>query len=139
MSAMQQVIRQIVEQHNQAGSFCDPAITPEFHLKVESAGYMPLVIERLFAPDHGRQVVSVAHYGEQNGDAMRDPEMCFDFETGEPLYFRNDYIGVEQYVYVTPERAQYYPRLLRELTSFAATWARNLRAQGFTAQSEAVH
>jgi len=23
-------------------------------------------------------VISVAHYGEQNGDLMRDPEMCFE-------------------------------------------------------------
>jgi hypothetical protein len=23
-----------------------------------------------------------AHYGEQNGDLMRDPEMCFEFRDG---------------------------------------------------------
>jgi hypothetical protein len=42
--------------------------------------------------------VSVAHYGEQNSDLMRDPEMLFEVvETAgsvsfRPFYFRNDYI-----------------------------------------------
>jgi hypothetical protein len=26
----------------------------------------------------GLPALSVCHYGEQNGDAMRDPEMCFE-------------------------------------------------------------
>jgi len=26
----------------------------------------------------GLPALSVAHYGEQNGDLMRDPEMCFE-------------------------------------------------------------
>ena len=40
----------------------------------------------------------VTHYGEQNGDLMRDPEMCFEIRDGEldPYFYRNDYVGVEQ-------------------------------------------
>lgn len=139
MSAMQKIICQIVEAHKLAESFCNPAAQPEFYLKVEVPGYLPLVIEHLVAPDHGRQVVSIAHYGEQNGDAMRDPEMVFDFETGEPLYFRNDYVGIEQYVYETPARERYRPHLRRDLRQFADTWARNLQAQGFTDQKEGAN
>jgi hypothetical protein len=54
---------------------------------------MALVIE---ATDEsgpsGLPAISVAHYGEQNGDLMRDPEMCFElgFAKGphlEPFYF----------------------------------------------------
>jgi hypothetical protein len=41
--------------------------------------YMALVIE---ATDEsgpcGLPAISVCHYGEQNGDLMRDPEMCFE-------------------------------------------------------------
>jgi len=43
------------------------------------------------------------HYGEQNGDLMRDPEMIFEAEESNeqlnlvPYYWRNDYAGVEQY------------------------------------------
>jgi hypothetical protein len=40
---------------------------------------MALVIE---ATDEsgpcGLPAISVCHYGEQNGDLMRDPEMCFE-------------------------------------------------------------
>ena len=83
--------------------------------------------------------VSVAHYGEQNSDLMRDPEMLFEVvETAgsvsfRPFYFRNDYIGIEQ-------RSRYRDdsgtvvrnlRLTRELEAFAAMWDRNLGAHGF--------
>jgi hypothetical protein len=48
-------------------------------LKIENPPYMALVIE---ATDEsgpcGLPVLSVCHYGEQNGDLMRDPEMCFE-------------------------------------------------------------
>ena len=40
---------------------------------------MELVIEA--TDESGPQsllAISVAHYGKQNGDAMRDPEMCFE-------------------------------------------------------------
>ena len=43
-------------------------------LKFTAPGYMDLCIEALGYNDHeGRPVYSVAHYGEQNGDLMRDP------------------------------------------------------------------
>ena len=50
----------------------------------------------------GFPVLSVAHYGEQNGDLMRDPKMCFEIGSNDepnldPFYFRNDYMGVEQW------------------------------------------
>jgi hypothetical protein len=73
------------------------------YLKIENPPYMALVIE---ATDEsgpcGLPSISVAHYGEQNGDLMRDPEMCFElgFIEGPHLsafYYRNDYVGVEQW------------------------------------------
>jgi hypothetical protein len=40
---------------------------------------MELVIEAMDeSGPMGLPSISVAHYGEQNGDAMRDPEMCFE-------------------------------------------------------------
>ena len=61
------------------------------HLHIENPPYMALVIE---ATDEsgpcGLPALSVCHYGEQNGDAMRDPEMCFELgfargRTPQPL------------------------------------------------------
>src|ERR1700675_3159209 len=74
-------------------------------ISVDNEPWMRLVIEVLpeRGPD-GHIVVSVAHYGDQNADAMRDPEMLFEVvvEVGRqsafwPFYFRNDYVAVEQW------------------------------------------
>ena len=49
------------------------------HLHIDNSPYMALIIE---ATDQsgpcGLPAISVCHYGEQNGDAMRDPEMLFE-------------------------------------------------------------
>ena len=50
-----------------------PWTAPKKGLEVHGPGYMDLCIEALGYNDHeGRPVYSVAHYGEQNGDLMRD-------------------------------------------------------------------
>ena len=84
-------------------------------------------------------VVSVAHFGEQHSDLMRDPEMLFEVvDTSgsvnfRPFYFRNDYVGVEQWSRHRGESGTLIcnPRLTRELEAFAAMWDRNLKEQGF--------
>ena len=76
---------------------------PTLYLKIENPPYMALVIEATPEPGpQGLPAVSVAHYGEQNGDLMRDPEMCFELETEKAphlsaFYYRNDYAGMEQW------------------------------------------
>ena len=67
-------------------------------IRLESGGYMPLVIENLEYTDaDGNPVYSMTHYGELNGDAMADPDMTFavDFKNGTviPRTFQNDYMG----------------------------------------------
>ena len=57
----------------------------ELCLRVENPPYQQLVIEAIPEPGPlGLRCLSVAHYGEQNGDLMRDPEMCF--ELSNPLH-----------------------------------------------------
>jgi hypothetical protein len=52
---------------------------PGLYLKIDNAPYMELVIEAMDeSGPMGLPALSVAHYGEQNGDPMRDPEMCFE-------------------------------------------------------------
>jgi len=52
---------------------------PTLYLKIENLPYMALVIEATPEPGPlGAASISVAHYGEQNGDLMRDPEMVFE-------------------------------------------------------------
>ena len=66
------------------------------YLKIDNPPYMELVIEATDGSGPcGLPALSVCHYGEQNGDLMRDPEMCFElgFAGGahlNPYYWRND-------------------------------------------------
>ena len=108
------------------------------YLKIENPPYMELVIE---ATDESGPCslpcLSVAHYGEQNGDAMRDPEMCFELGLpGDTLlsafYFRNDYLGIEQWSrFISEGRYVRHVELYRQHESFAALWDKNLSEQGF--------
>jgi hypothetical protein len=111
---------------------------PGLYLKIENAPYMALVIE---ATDEsgpsGLPAISVAHYGEQNGDLMRDPEMCFELGFADapylnPFYYRSDYTGVEQWSR-TIEHGQYLylVSLHKQHERFAKVWDNNLRLQGF--------
>jgi hypothetical protein len=90
-------------------------------------------------PD-GHVVVSIGHYGEQNSDLMRDPEILFEVvdEPGTqrkfwPFYFRNDYVGFEQWSRRRDEDGNLLclPDRTREMEQFAEVWDRNLRQQGF--------
>jgi hypothetical protein len=100
------------------------------HRRIENPPYMPLVVERL----EGQPIISLCHYGEQNGDPMRDPEICFLVADGtaKPVYFRNDFVAVEHAtiagsfgdVPVKPQRQ-------KDLNHFASMWFGNLRDQGF--------
>ena len=108
---------------------------PEY-VKIENGAFMPLSIEKIGQSPHGLPAISVCHYGEQNGDLMRDPEMCFEITPDgqfHPYYFRNDYAGTEQEVYFCTEdgRKMIRPRLKKDLSAFARQWSANLREQGF--------
>jgi len=109
---------------------------PSLYLKIENPPYMALVIEATPEPGSlGLPSLSVAHYGEQNGDLMRDPEMCFELSADLHLnafYYRNDYLGVEQWSrFLRDGQYAVHADLYRQQESFAALWDKNLRAQGF--------
>jgi len=112
---------------------------PVSHKRYQAAGFMPLVFERLYYTDYkGRQVYSMTHYGEQNGDAMRDPDLTFsvdmDAKTIEPQTFQNDYLGLYQEVYKQDEqgRTLYSQRLRSSLDEFLWQWLKNIEQQGYT-------
>jgi len=113
---------------------------PTLYLKIANPPYMALVIEAVPEPGPlGVPAISVAHYGEQNGDLMRDPEMCFEWAK-PPLcaavlsayYFRNDYMGVEQFSrFRKGNDYVFVPELYEQHQKFAQMWDRNLRDQHF--------
>ena len=108
------------------------------HLHVENPPYMALVIEAMDESGPcGLPAISVARYGELNGDAMRDPEMCFELGLAggahlDPFYWRNDYVGIEQWSrFIQEDNYCYHSHFHEQHEAFAKTWDRNLRSQGF--------
>ena len=100
-------------------------------------GYMPLSLEHIGQSAEGNRLIAISHTGEQNGDLMRDPEMVFESHArgmAEPLSFRNDYMGMMQEVYRyddSGKKTHVNARLKQDLKSFARTWFKNLKDQGF--------
>ncbi|MDE1161237.1 MAG: hypothetical protein PW792_04730 [Acidobacteriaceae bacterium] len=108
------------------------------HLHIDNQPYLPLVIEAMDESGPcGLPAISVTHYGKQNGDAMRDPEMCFElgFAGGahlNPFYWRNDYLGIEQWSrFIRDSNYCYHTQLHEQHEVFAKLWDKNLRQQRF--------
>ena len=105
-------------------------------VKIDNPPYMPLIVENIGLGPRGLPALSICHYGEQNGDLMRDSEMCIELEIENgtviycrPYYFRNDYAGFEQNA--VEENQQIDARMIRRQREFAAIWSNNLIEQGF--------
>jgi len=111
------------------------------YIRLENPPLMRLVIEVIGGPfPNGAWQLSVAHYGEQNGDAMRDPELTFLVTPGErglswtPLTYENSYLGCYQVAAEVNERGEVTvrdQRLVRDLRNFANQWDLNIKDQGF--------
>ena len=98
---------------------------------------MPLTVENIGPGPRLLPALSLCHYGEQNGDAMRDPEMCFEMEIEdgtlksiEPFYYRNDYVGREEFAH-DQDNGAVNTRTVQKQKEFADIWGRNLKEQGF--------
>ena len=111
--------------------------TGEEHATIDNSGgaFMPVHVEKIGNMKPG-ELVSVAHYGEQNGDMMRDPDMVFLHSSADgkfyPASFRNDYLGVDQESIVWNCGADiqgFRPRLQRDMAIFAGKWLENIRQQ----------
>lgn len=106
------------------------------HRVIDNAkgAFMAVHIEKLRETEQGT-LFSVAHYYEQNGDLMRDPDMEFlkvgvDFY---PVYFRQDGGGAretEAAVYDSDGKIESYDlKVQAKLASFADQWMRNIKEQ----------
>ncbi|MBA7624514.1 hypothetical protein ES703_31923 [subsurface metagenome] len=108
-----------------------------FYIKLENPGFMRLVIEHVGeGPINGDPLISVAHYYEQNGDAMRDPEIVFevgdDLRSWTPIEYQQDNLGIyNRAVFKDEGGLKINPKLVGSITSFARTWDKNIKAQGF--------
>ncbi len=99
-------------------------------LKSESSAYMDLVLEKV-----SDDTISIAHYYEQNGDLMRDPEITLivDYEknTVTAESFTQDNIGLYQRAF-NEDRTKWNKNLNKELNSFLKDWLKNIESQGYS-------
>ena len=125
-------VLQIIDEHGGLEKFT--------WVRIENAPFMPLVIESLGEPGpDGHPALLIAHCGEQNGDAMRDPEICVEVVADNgalklwPYYFRNDYAAVERWSRQCQSDGSMTcrPAETRDLEAFMEMWDTNIRDQGF--------
>jgi hypothetical protein len=87
----------------------------------KSSCFMAVTIEQVGQNELGK-LFSVAHYAEQNGDLMRDPELVFILGRDEefyPITIQQDYIGKYEDVLEYDESGKikgWYPRLQADLS-----------------------
>ena len=99
--------------------------------------FLPLVVERV-GPVYGAisgDLVSSAHYVEQNGDLCRDPDVVM-LDTGGRLYpirYRLDLLGVDNDALEYDDQGQitgrYRSKMQADIRAFCEIWARNLIEQ----------
>ena len=104
------------------------------HDKFHTSPYMDVVVENVGFCNLGA-MYSVAHYYEQNGDLMRDPEMCF-IKGGDgeyyPYYYRLDGLGIEEDVLKWHENGEVTCRNAAQQkgqANFCESWMRNIKQQ----------
>ncbi|MDR4470300.1 MAG: hypothetical protein MRJ68_18710 [Nitrospira sp.] len=126
--------------YQEFAKFLDQLLGGATAVRITVSGFMPLSVEEIGIDGEGHRRVSLCHYGEQNGDLMRDPDLVFMFQDApsssiaEPVSFRNDYLGLDQEVYrydETGQRTHLDTKLKRDLKEFAQIWFANLNEQGF--------
>ena len=96
--------------------------------------FLAVHVEHIGECPHG-PLFSVAHYYEQNGDLMKDPDMVFACDQDQeyyPVEFPQDNLGLYQCAAQWKEGGKIKGvnlKLQQDLAKFAATWTRNIREQ----------
>ena len=135
-----QHIQRMIDQH---GGF---EAVQRNYLRIENEPFMRLVVEVIGGPyPNGGYEVSVAHYSEQHGDAMRDPEITFLVASTAqgtiwtPLTFENSYMGCYQVAARGSANGLLtvkHGALMQDLRNLANQWDCTLKEQGFMALFE---
>lgn len=103
-----------------------------FHVRLDQPGYERLVIER-----HG-DLISVAHYYEQNGDLVPDPDVELHYPTWVPTAITQAFGGYRQKFLERDGQTYVDTRFHKEVSAFLVLWARNIRAQGWAERGQVL-
>ena len=118
----QTTIEHLLKSHNLLEDF---QTLDSFHVRFEKTGYQPLVIER-----HG-EMISVAHYFEQNGDLIADPDVEQHYPSWVPTAITQAFFGYRPKFIERDGRTLVDTRFHSEVSTFLSMWARNIKAQGW--------
>ena len=103
------------------------------YAKIDNANdvFMPVVVEQV-----GENQLSIAHYYEQNGDLMADPEIVFlkkEYSYGVeyyPIYERMSGLGSDvELVIFENRKPKMISNLQKQTASFCTTWMRTITMQ----------
>ena len=128
-------VARIIELHGGLEALRSKAI----RIEPPCSGLMRLCVEHVGTGPRGMPLVSVAHYFEQNGDLMADPDVVFEVnpdssKSGDwgPVSFTQHSTGTYQEAVINRDgKVMIAPRLVVSLKSFARMWDRNIKAQGY--------
>jgi len=121
ITLFQNTIENLLQAHNLLDKFKSQ---DEFHVRFDMPHFDRLVIER------HTDMISVAHYFEQNGDLIADPDVELHYPTWTPTAitqifgYRSKFIERDGKTFVDT-------RFHKDVSSFLAMWARNIKAQGW--------
>lgn len=118
----QTTIEHLLKSHNLLDRFHSQT---DFHVRFDQPNYQRLVIER-----HG-EMISVAHYYEQNGDLIPDPDVELHYPSWVPTAITQSIFGYRQKFFERGGKTYVDTRFHREVSAFLALWARNIQAQGW--------
>lgn len=108
------------------------------HIKIQNnESFMPVHVEHLETFLFGEYKAisySIAHYGEQNGDLMADPEMTFiflpDIKKAYPSSFTNHYAGIyRESLFLDNEKWMINKKEQADEALFADDWMMNIKNQ----------
>lgn len=118
---------------NSIFSLCEKDAEQAVKIDNTSGLFMPLCAEIIVYTKKAAHL-SLCHYGEQNGDLMRDPEMVFLKMENYfyPFYWRNDYVGIENEALQIENIAQIAginKPMYNSFLEFADLWLNNIKEQ----------
>lgn len=131
-------IAQIINLSGGLRALCDHPI------RIENPPFMRLVIEHIGQGPRGLEMITIAHYCEQNGDLIADPDLEVeplilpdgtlspDHRTWGPAAIQH---GTGLFVRACwrdeQGRTLIDPRQIKDIRSFMGMWSKNLKTQGF--------
>jgi hypothetical protein len=101
-----------------------------FHVRFDMKGYQRLVIER-----HG-ELISVAHYFEQNGDLVADPDVEVHYPSWVPTAITQALFGYRSKFIERDGQTLVDTRFDRQVSSFLRLWAHNIKMQGWAEKAQ---